>query len=120
MYVLHCRQQDTSLSWWLPAPIACSALYAGQARKPSTSRIASQAAVCIGFTAAIIWRMRSASATGAARDEELALLGGDAGARGPAQLGSSRSGPLLHCAALTLVGGMAAGLVGLVPAHPLT
>ncbi|KAK9846325.1 hypothetical protein WJX81_001511 [Elliptochloris bilobata] len=75
-----------------------------------------QAAVCVGFTAAVIWRTCAGAASGAARDEERPLLGG-AAPGDPAHAGSPGrargAGPLVHCAAVTLIGGMAAGLVGL-------
>ena len=79
-----------------------------------------QAVVCIGFTAAIIWRVNAAMSASAARDEERPLLddmeGGTAACAGSPKH-TPRTGRLVHCAAVALVGGMAAGLVGLVRTH---
>ncbi len=71
-----------------------------------------QAAVCIGFSAGVIWRVRAAPP---GRDEERPLL--DA-AEGEAPRPAQRTRVLLQCAAVTLFGGMAAGLVGLVRGPP--
>ena len=78
-----------------------------------------QAAVCIGFTAAIIWRVHAVVAASAARDEERPLLddAGGAAACAGSPKHTPRTGRLVHCAAVALIGGMAAGLVGLVRTH---
>lgn len=79
-----------------------------------------QAVVCIGFTAAIIWRVHAATAARTVRDEERPLLddaeGGNAACAGSPKH-TPRTGRLVHCAAVALIGGMAAGLVGLVRTH---
>lgn len=75
-----------------------------------------QAAVCIGLSATIVWRVHAAATASAARDEERPLLGeteGSAARAEPAKhaLAVAR---LVRCAAIALIGGVVAGLVGLV------
>ena len=78
-----------------------------------------QAVVCIGVTAAVIWRVHAATTASAARDEERPLLSDTEGAAACAgsPKHAPRTGRLVHCAAVALIGGMAAGLVGLVRAY---
>ena len=78
-----------------------------------------QAAVCTGFSAAVIWRVHAATTASAARDEERPLLDDTEGAAvcAGSPKHTPRTGRLVHCAAVALIGGMAAGLVGLVRTH---
>jgi hypothetical protein len=75
----------------------------------------------MGFTAGVIWRMRAAPP---GRDEERPLLDAAEGSRAGPNRGemprpAQRTRVLLQCAAVTLFGGMAAGLVGLVRGLPM-
>ena len=107
--------QGTMLSWSMEACCANGAPENGAAASCETLRIGTQAAVCLGFTAAVIWRMHAAAAARAARDEERPLLeDAEEGAACPKH--ARGVGRLVHCAAVSLIGGMAAGLVGLVRA----
>ena len=72
--------------------------------------------MCTGLTAVVIWRIRAAATASAARNEERPLLRepeGSAAHAGPAKHARG-VGMLVRCAAVALVGGMVAGLVGLV------